>query len=423
MIATHTRNYELQNRQARSNKESLQARSHRKGEGRATFYDLLETIRDFLDQGGQVISVIAWVIFVMWTLIVERVLYLRTTHPHRVAEALGALASRPDAGSWSFEAIRQGTISRLDQRLRTRIPVIQTLAAICPLLGLLGTVTGMIVIFDVMAAMGNSSPRAVAGGVAQATLTTMAGMVGALSGVFPAAFLARAASKGITDIQHSSFKASEQALPSFPCLGATVRLPVSLVVAFFVTMGLVYGMQRLIETGERALTDDTQMLMLDFVRIQREETIEQKRLKPDKPPPPDTQPEIAPVPQDVDQSSGAVAVNFGSGRGINPGIGINVLGVSGYDLTDGDYLPLVKVTPIYPRRAQARGLNGKVIVQFTVTATGTVRDVVVIESTNKIFEKAAVQAALRFKYRPRVVNGVPVEVTGVYHSIVFEVIE
>ena len=380
---------------------------------------MLETIRDFLDQGGQVIIIIAWVIFVMWTLIVERVLYLHAAHPYRVTEAMAELAGRPDAGSWSFDVIRTGTISQLDQRLRSGIPVIQTLAAICPLLGLLGTVTGMIVIFDVMAAMGNSSPRAVAGGVAQATMTTMAGMVGALSGVFPAAFLARAAAKGITDLEHESNNGI-QSLPPVPRLRMALRVPLALVAAFFVTMILVYGMQRLIETGERALTDDAKVSFIDFVRIQRDETIEQKNLKPDKPPPPVTQPETPPVQQDLDSASNAVKVNFG-GRGVDPGLGINVAGVTGFDLTDGDYLPLVKVAPVYPRRALARGLSGKVIVTFTVTVTGEVRDVVVVESTNSVYNNAAIQAALRFKYRPRIVNGVPVEVTNVWHSIVFEV--
>ena len=99
------------------------------------------------------------------------------------------------------------------------------------------------------------------------------------------------------------------------------------------------------------------------------------------------------------------------------------MGISGYEMQDGDYLPLVKVAPIYPRRAAARGLSGWVLVIFTVTSSGTVKDVRVLESTDKIFERAAIQAALRFKYRPRVVDGEPVEVTGVKHYIRFEMRE
>ncbi len=388
----------------------------------ATLYDVLETIRSFLDRGGQVIIVIAWVIFVMWTMIIERFLYLQTAHPQRVRQAFAALLARPDEGSWSFEAIRSAEISRLGQRLQTGLPMIQTLAAICPLLGLLGTVTGMIVIFDVMAAMGNSSPRAVAGGVAQATMTTMAGMVGALSGVFPATFLAREASKRIGGLYNNQSIELDVPARPLPTLRWTSRLPIALVLSCVITTLLVYGMQRLIETGEQALTDDMSISMLDFVRIKRDESLETKDVKPDKLPPPDAKPETAMVQETSDAAEG-ISIDFSNRRSIDAGLDLRVAGVTGFSLQDGDYLPLVKVAPIYPRRAQVRGMGGWVIVKFTITTTGTVRDVVVVESSHALFERSAVQAALKFKYRPRIVNGTAVEVTGVLHSIVFEVLD
>ncbi len=387
-------------------------------------YDIFETIRDFLDRGGQVIVVIAWVIFVMWTMIIERVLYLRTEHRQRVQAAFDELKARPDEGSWSFEAVRSGTISQLGQRLQAGIPMIRTLAAVCPLLGLLGTVTGMIVIFDVMAAMGNSSPRAVAGGVAQATMTTMAGMVGALSGVFPAVLLARVSSHNISTLR------TRDAVVEFPPtrlppLNQAVRLIIALSMAFVITSLLVYGMQRLIETGEQALTEEARIYIPDFVRIQRDETVERKQMKPEKVITAEAAPESAIIPDTSDADTNALSVDFSGGRGgtLDTGFTLNVAGVTSFENADADYMPLVKVAPMYPRRAAARGLAGWVLVRFTVTAAGSVKDVKVVESTDPIFERAAVQAALKFKYKPRIVDGEAVEVTGVLHYIRFDVEE
>ena len=86
-----------------------------------------------------------------------------------------------------------------------------------------------------------------------------------------------------------------------------------------------------------------------------------------------------------------------------------------------DYLPVVKVSPEYPPRAVARGIEGSVILKFTVTEKGTVKDPVVVESDPAgIFDRSATQAALKFRYRPRVVDGKPTQVEGVKHKIVFE---
>jgi protein TonB len=385
----------------------------------AALFDAVETIRDFLEQGGQVIVWIAVVICVMWTMIIERLLYLRTEHHRHVKTAFDELSARSDEGSWNFEAIREGEISQLDQRLQTGIPMIRTLASVCPLLGLLGTVTGMIVIFDVMAIVGSSSPRAVAGGVAQATMTTMAGMVGALSGVFPAVLLTRFANQ-----HNESLRTDHQFLVGgsasrLPALPTPVRVAVSLSLAILVTGVLVFGMQRLIETGERALTEETRIYMPDFVRIQREETLETKKPKPDKLPPPEAAPESELVPPMADPDAGGISVNF-SNKAINTGVGVRISGASGFDIQDADYMPLVKVAPIYPRRAVSMELEGWVLLRFTVTTIGTIRDVEVVESTNSVFERAAIQAALKFKYKPRVVDGIPVETTGVLHYIRFQ---
>jgi len=97
------------------------------------------------------------------------------------------------------------------------------------------------------------------------------------------------------------------------------------------------------------------------------------------------------------------------------------VGGVGFGISDGEYLPIVKVAPVYPARALSRGLEGYVIVEFTVTRQGTVRDVSVVESSSSLFERAAMDAALKFKYKPRVIAGEPVEVPGVQNKITFEI--
>ena len=95
--------------------------------------------------------------------------------------------------------------------------------------------------------------------------------------------------------------------------------------------------------------------------------------------------------------------------------------ISGGGLPDGDMLPIVKVAPVYPNRAITRGIEGWVLLTFTVDESGAVRDPHVIESSPAgIFEQAALRAVLRFKYKPRVLNGTPVAVEGVQHRLTFE---
>jgi TonB family protein len=385
-----------------------------------TGYDI---IFSFLDRGGNVIVVIAWVIFVMWTLILERVMYLRTEHPRRVRDSLAAWEARPDPDSWHSERIHDAMVSRLGLRLHRGIPMIRTLAAICPLLGLLGTVTGMVIIFDVMAAMGTSSPRAVASGVAKATMTTMAGMVGALSGVFPAFLLARYVRQETELLRVGSRVSESIRVPATSNVPPLLRNAAAVCMAFVITMGLVVLMERLIETGEKALTESAAVILVDFIRVKPQETVQRKDAKPDKPPPPEVEPQELPPPDQADLNPEAGSINIGSMSAPRDGVGITVSGVSDFSLQDADYMPIVKVLPIYPRRAEARGMEGWVLVRFTITTTGAVKDIEVVESTHAVFERAAVQAASKFKYKPRVVDGTPVEVTGVLHYIQFEIEE
>lgn len=158
-------------------------------------YDGIEAIRDFMALGGPVLTWIAITIFLMWVLIIERLLYFRTTMKGLVTEMQQTWESRAERRSWHAHQIREGMISRFEQLTTGSIPMIQTLVALCPLLGLLGTVTGMIRVFEVMALSGSGNVRAMAAGVSQATIPTMAGMVGALSGVLLVTLLGRRATR------------------------------------------------------------------------------------------------------------------------------------------------------------------------------------------------------------------------------------
>jgi len=139
-------------------------------------------VRDFVEQGGNVLLVIALVTASMWTLIYERYWYFRTGHRREVERVCELWNARVDRSSVQANQIRRMLISRVRLKLMARIGPIQTLVKLCPMLGLLGTVTGMIEVFDVMAG-GSGNARGMAAGVSKATLPTMAGMVASISGM------------------------------------------------------------------------------------------------------------------------------------------------------------------------------------------------------------------------------------------------
>jgi biopolymer transport protein ExbB len=145
---------------------------------------ILEAVGDFMARGGDVLLLIFAVTMAMWTLILERQIYFRAVYPNDAKRVLDAWHARSDQLSWRAQQVRSLMISESSIQLNRSIPMINTLVALCPLLGLLGTVTGMIEVFDVMAAAGNSNARAMASGVSRATIPTMAGMVAALSGLY-----------------------------------------------------------------------------------------------------------------------------------------------------------------------------------------------------------------------------------------------
>jgi len=194
----------------------------------------------------------------------------------------------------------------------------------------------------------------------------------------------------------------------------------SIVTGTLVTLSLLFIMHLLIEFGESAITEEKERHTLEFVRIKRNENLNTEDITPEKPPkPPEVPPEIPP--QDIDNvDPNAPTINIPPPSVVT---NVDIGGPGSMNIAEGDYLPIVRVAPVYPARALSRGIEGYVDMSFTVTATGTVKDPIVQFSTSSLFDRAATRAVLKFKYKPRVVDGQPVEVSGVKTRITFKIEE
>jgi protein TonB len=183
-----------------------------------------------------------------------------------------------------------------------------------------------------------------------------------------------------------------------------------------VAFGLLFVMQLLIATGHGALTERHESVKItDFVRAQRPQVVQTRQQEAQKPPDAQEMPKLPQAAQSHIGGGVAVSVSMSA-----PRIGTNVdLNGVNIGVADGEYLPIVKVAPIYPARAAERGIEGYVIVEYTVTKDGTTKNVHVIKSTSSLFDHAAIESAQKYKYKPRVVDGEPVEVPGVRTKITF----
>ncbi len=190
------------------------------------------------------------------------------------------------------------------------------------------------------------------------------------------------------------------------------RFSASALLAITITFGLFFLMQLLIESGNKERPEDDDSRFIDMVRVDREEDV--RRIERVERPPEQVKPPELLTPQINTATPGPTVYNFQVSTGPQ-----NLAG-TGISTGDGEYLPIVKVDPVYPRRARELGIAGYVTVQYTVTTQGTTKDVVVIDADPRgYFERAAVRAAEKYKYKPRVINGQPVEVPGVKTKITF----
>ena len=196
-----------------------------------------------------------------------------------------------------------------------------------------------------------------------------------------------------------------------------VRYVIGVVVGGAMALLLLWLMQYLIATGKDALSDKGQVRFMDFVRVERNEQVERKTRKPKQPPKPEqAPPDMAPPQQDnLNPTAESIYV---APVGIETG-SMDIASSFGLSASDGEYLPIVKVAPVYPRRAQQRGIEGYCTVEYTVTTLGTVENPQVVDCSSSLFERASVNAALKFKYKPRVVDGEAIPVAGVQNRFTY----
>lgn len=197
-------------------------------------------------------------------------------------------------------------------------------------------------------------------------------------------------------------------------MGSAIRIVLGGVLAIPVAIGLFYIMQSLVdrdyeqeESKARKIAD---IVVPDkVIETNLKEVKPEKVEEPEEPPP-----ELEPLDFDTDVEMNAV--------NMAPKAEVSLkLSSSGMSSGDGEYLPIVKVAPIYPRRAQTRGITGYCIVEYTVTKTGSIRDPQPVDCQPQgIFERASVKAAEKFKYKPRVVDGEAIEVAGVQNKFTYE---
>lgn len=196
-----------------------------------------------------------------------------------------------------------------------------------------------------------------------------------------------------------------------------VRFLVAFVLAGLVTFGLFYLMQSLIGV-EGELDDSETIKVVDFVRVKRTEEVKKKEREPpkkekidDTPPPPDLS---------LDQTTNMDGGGIGISANVDAGMSLDTGGGFSLASADGDAVPMVRVPPQYPERALQRGTEGRVLVEFTISKSGSVKDAkVVAYEPSTVFNKAAIKAVLQWKYNPKIVDGKPVEQTGMRIAIPF----
>ena len=194
------------------------------------------------------------------------------------------------------------------------------------------------------------------------------------------------------------------------------RMMSSLAGATGVTFVLFFIMQMLVSGNDEIRLKEDGFRFIDVVQNVPEQEIRKRELEVEKPPELEAPENIEIKKVSLDKPSG---MDLTVGK--NLGAGVEMQGVDLSLTSDGEYLPLVRMTPVYPRRAQERGIEGWVTVEFTVTEDGTVADPFVLEAEpENIFNRAAIKAVLKFKYKPMVVNGVAQAVEGVRNRFVFQ---
>ena len=145
----------------------------------------VDAVEALVGAGGQLVAWIFVAGSLMWALIAERIWFFRTQLPALAEEALQQWNGRPEHKSWAAQQIRKAVISRLNEKMSANLPLLKVLVPLCPLLGLIGTVSGMLEVFDSMAILGSADARTMASGVSKAMNCTMTGLAVSVSGMYP----------------------------------------------------------------------------------------------------------------------------------------------------------------------------------------------------------------------------------------------
>ena len=193
---------------------------------------------------------------------------------------------------------------------------------------------------------------------------------------------------------------------------------IAIIGSVIITVALFTMMALMIESAATSIDKKEVRKLAEIVMPDREIDTRFKQKKPEKPEPLEAPPQQLTLDIPSPQMS-ATQETFEA-----PKITHNSTPTLGFSGSEGEYLPVVKVQPIYPRRALQRGISGYVVVEFTVTKSGSVTDVKVVEEEpSGIFSRSAMNAASKFKYKPRIVDGKAVDVIGVRNKIVFNIEE
>lgn len=187
------------------------------------------------------------------------------------------------------------------------------------------------------------------------------------------------------------------------------RLPIAAVIGCVIGLALLWVMQALVSVQGK-LNEKTAPFSIEFVRLRRDTTPEPEKRRP----PRKEMPDQPPPPPDIRMQKASLTQGGESVAAIAPEIAATDVGGLIAGGSDRDIVPLVRIEPDYPIAARQRGIEGWVVVQFTVTKIGSVTDPVVVSSNpGSIFDRAALQAVRKWKYNPKVVGGQPVERPGV----------
>ena len=195
------------------------------------------------------------------------------------------------------------------------------------------------------------------------------------------------------------------------------RYLLSMVLATVVTFVLFAIMIAMIKISQHPVASDANLNLVNFIRVKRDRNLNLEQVKPEPPPMPQAppapaqmqMPSINSAPQKFDTGTGAIEPQ---GISIEPGY-VNAEGGS-------DYLPIAQIAPQYPRDALYKGIEGWVLVEFTIGTQGQVKDAHIVKADPPgVFDSAALDAVKRFRFKPRMIGNTPVEVTGVQNRIRF----